>query len=65
MNTENCVDVYFSEDTAGRAIANYFAKHGISEKTRDYLIVMANERMDEYFQLVSNFVEQHATNQAF
>ena len=49
---------YFGRDTVQRAIAAYFAKHGITEDVRDYLMVLEDEKPDDFFQLVSDFIEK-------
>ena len=41
-----------------RAIAEYFAKHGVTEDVRDYLMVLEDEKPDDFFQLVSDFIEK-------
>jgi hypothetical protein len=49
---------YFGRDTVQRAIAAYFAKHGITEDVRDYLMVLEDEKPDDFFQMVSDFIEK-------
>jgi hypothetical protein len=49
---------YFGRDTVERAIASYFAKHGITEDVRDYLMVLEDEKPDDFFQLVCDFIEK-------
>jgi hypothetical protein len=49
---------YFGIDTVQRAIAEYFSKHGITEDVRDYLMVLEDEKPDDFFQLVSDFIEK-------
>ena len=51
---------YFGMETVERAVANYFAKHGVTEEVRDRLMNMEAEDADEFFQLVENFVEKSA-----
>lgn len=48
---------YFGMQTVERAVANFFAKHGVSEDVRDYLMVLEAEKPDEFFQLVEDYVE--------
>jgi len=49
---------YFGIDTVQRAIAEYFSKHGITEDVREYLMVLEDEKPDDFFQLVSDFIEK-------
>ena len=49
---------YFGIDTVQQAIAAYFAKHGITEDVREYLMVLEDEKPDDFFQLVSDFIEK-------
>jgi len=35
---------YFGMPTVEQAIANYFAKHGVTEDVRDYLMVLEVEK---------------------
>ena len=49
---------YFGLDTVERATAFYFAKHGITEKVRDELMIMERENGDSFFQMVADFVEK-------
>ena len=49
---------YFGKDTVQRAIAEYFAKHGVTEDIRDYLMVLEDEKPDDFFQLVCDFIEK-------
>jgi hypothetical protein len=49
---------YFGRDTVQRAIAEYFSKHGITEDVRDYLMVLEDEKPDDFFQLVCDFIEK-------
>ena len=56
--TKSPVIEYFGKDTIQRAIAEYFAKHGYSSYLRDYLMVLEDEKPDDFFQLVSDFIEK-------
>jgi hypothetical protein len=56
--TKSPVIGYFGKDTVKRAIASYFAKHGVTEDVRDYLMVLEDEKPDDFFQLVSDFIEK-------
>jgi hypothetical protein len=49
---------YFGMPTVEQAIANYFAKHGVTEDVRDYLMVLEVEKPDDFFQLVCDFIEK-------
>lgn len=49
---------YFGEDTVGRAIASYFQKHGVTEDVRDYLMVLEEEKPDQFLELVCEYVER-------
>lgn len=49
---------YFGMETVERAVANFFARHGVSEDVRDYLMVLEAEKPDDFFQLVEDFVEK-------
>lgn len=48
---------YFGMATVEKAVANFFAKHGVSEDVRDYLMVLEAEKPDDFFQMVEDFVE--------
>lgn len=48
---------YFGMHTVEKAVANFFAKHGVSEDVRDYLMVLEAEKPDDFFQMVEDFVE--------
>lgn len=48
---------YFGMETVEKAVANYFAKYGVTEEVRDRLMAMEIEDADEFFQMVENFVE--------
>jgi len=54
----SCTIEYFGMDTVQRAIANYFAKHGITEKVRDELMTLERENGDAFFQIVADFIEK-------
>lgn len=51
---------YFGAKVVERAVANYFATHGVTEEVRDRLIAMEIEDSDNFFEMVSSFVEQSA-----
>lgn len=48
---------YFGVETVARAVAFYFATHGVTEKVRDELIAMEVMNGDAFFQMVSDFIE--------
>ena len=50
---------YFGNDVVERAIAYYFAQNGVTEEVRDRLMNMEEDDEDDFFQLVSDFVENH------
>jgi hypothetical protein len=56
MSTVN----YFGMPTVERAIAAYFSRHGVTEEVRDQLMKMESEDSEEFFSLVSDFVESNA-----
>lgn len=47
---------YFGMKTVEMAVANYFAKHGVTEEVRDRLMEMESQDSDEFFEMVSEFV---------
>jgi trehalose/maltose hydrolase-like predicted phosphorylase len=49
---------YFGMETVEKAVANYFAQHGVTEEVRDRLMIMEIEDSDEFFQMVENFIEK-------
>lgn len=57
MAKSNTIE-YFGMETVEKAVASYFAKHGVTEEVRDRLMVMESEDTDEFFQMVSDFVER-------
>ena len=56
--TKSPVIGYFGIDTVQQAIAAYFAKHGVTEDVRDYLMVLEDEKPDDFFQMVCDFIEK-------
>jgi hypothetical protein len=48
---------YFGMKTVEMAVANYFAMHGVTEEVRDRLMEMESQDSDEFFEMVSKFVE--------
>lgn len=50
---------YFGVHTVEKAVANFFAKHGVTEDVRDYLMVLEYEKPDDFFQMVCDFVEKN------
>lgn len=54
----NCpITTYFGMPTVESAVANYFAKHGVTEDVRDYLMVMENENPVMFLEMVVDYVE--------
>jgi hypothetical protein len=56
--TKSSTIEYFGMETVEKAVANYFAQHGVTEEVRDRLMQMEFEDQEEFFQLVSDFVEK-------
>ena len=48
---------YFGISVVEKAVANYFAKHGVKEEVRDKLLRMEREDGEGFFSMVSEFVE--------
>ena len=48
---------YFGISVVEKAVANYFAKHGVTEEVRDKLLHMEREDGEGFFSMVSEFVE--------
>ena len=48
---------YFGISVVEKAVANYFAKHGVTEEVRDELLRMEREDGEGFFSMVSEFVE--------
>ena len=48
---------YFGISVVEKAVANYFAKHGVTEEVRDKLLRMEREDGEGFFSMVSEFVE--------
>ena len=51
---------YFGSTVVERAIADYFAKHGVTEHVRDHLMDMEKNHIDDFFQMVCDFVEKNS-----
>tara|TARA_R110000822_G_scaffold5031_13_gene21879 strand:+ start:6032 stop:6208 length:177 start_codon:yes stop_codon:yes gene_type:complete len=49
---------YFGIETVEMAVASYFAQHGVTEEVRDRLASMEIKDAEEFFQMVSDFVEK-------
>jgi hypothetical protein len=56
--TDSATIEYFGKTTVEKAIADYFAKHGLTEDVRDDLMLMAVQKEDDFFQMVSDFIEK-------
>lgn len=50
---------YFGAETVEKAVAHYFAEHGVTEEVRDRLMWMEIEDGDEFFQMVSDYIERN------
>lgn len=48
---------YFGLITVERAIANFFAKHGVTEEVRDHLSDMESSDPESFFTMVEDFIE--------
>lgn len=48
---------YFGLPVVEKAIANFFAKHGVTEEVRDKLLKLEREDDEGFFSMVSDFVE--------
>lgn len=48
---------YFGAEIVERAVANYFARYGVTEEVRDRLMIMEGQDGEEFFEMVSQFVE--------
>jgi hypothetical protein len=57
MNSTATVE-YFGKETVEKAVADYFAKHGMSEDVRDDLLFMAVNSEDDFFQMICDFIEK-------
>jgi hypothetical protein len=53
----NVIMKYFGTDTIERAVAAYFARHGVNEEARDKLLFVQNELPDQFLELVCDFIE--------
>ena len=50
---------YFGKETVEKAVADYFAKHGVNEQVRDDLALMAIQREADFLEMVCAFVENN------
>jgi hypothetical protein len=50
---------YFGKETVEKAVADYFAKHGLNEQVRDDLALMAIQREADFLEMVCAFVENN------
>ena len=48
---------YFGEEIVEMAVANYFSKNGVNEEVRDRLMAMELEDGEEFFEMVSRYIE--------
>jgi hypothetical protein len=53
---------YFGKDTVEAAIAAYFAKYGVNDKTRDRLMKMAVKHEEAFLDMVCQFVDKEMVN---
>jgi hypothetical protein len=56
--TDSATIEYFGMTTVEKAVANYFAMHGVTEEVRDQLMIMEAEDGDAFFEMVSNYIEK-------
>lgn len=59
--SKNSTIEYFGMGTVEKAVASYFARHGVTEEVREHLMELESADGDEFFQLVSDFVEATTT----
>lgn len=50
---------YFGREIVENAVANYFVTHGMNDKVRKELMLMAVDSQDDFFQMVCDFVEKN------
>jgi hypothetical protein len=56
--TDSATIEYFGRATVEAAVADFFAKNGLTEDVRDLLMVMAVNSEDDFFQMVCDFIEK-------
>lgn len=56
MIRETATIAYFGTNTVEQAIADYFARHGLTEEVRDDLMLMAVRKEDDFFQMVDDYI---------
>lgn len=49
---------YFGLETVEKAIAYYFAVHGVTEEVKNDLMAMESEDGDAFFEIVNDYVEK-------
>lgn len=54
----SCTVEYFGMETVEKAIANYFAVHGVTDEVLNILTAMEVEDGDAFFQMVSDYIEK-------
>jgi len=60
MDKQNSTIKYFGKSLVEKAVYDYFLKHGISEDVRDQLMEWESTDSDEFFEIVSTFVEKNS-----
>ena len=48
--------LYFGEQTVDLAVEDYFYKHGVGENIRDSLLLMSNNKPEDFFDMVSDYI---------
>lgn len=56
--TNSATIEYFGRPTVEAAVADFFAKNGLTEDVRDDLMAMAVNDEDNFFQMVCDFIEK-------
>lgn len=56
--TNSATIEYFGRATVESAVADFFAKNGLTEDVRDRLMIMAVNSEDDFFQMVCDFIEK-------
>ena len=47
---------YFGNTTVEQAVADYFARNGLTREVRDDLMLMAAQKEDDFFQMIDDFI---------
>lgn len=57
--SDNKTISYFGFEIVEKAVAHYFATHGVNEEVRDRLMEMESNDEEEFFDMVESFVENN------